>query len=62
MNEKEETNLENASEYSLAKMISYGSLWFTDATILAFFGLVGWIGCGFSCSCVRHICDMEYDK
>ena len=40
MNEKEETNLENASEYSLAKMISYGSLWFTDATILAFFGLV----------------------
>lgn len=39
-NVKKETDLENASEYSLLKTISYGSLWFTDATILAFFGLV----------------------
>jgi len=37
---KKGTNLENDSEYSLAKTISYASLWFTDATILAFFGLV----------------------
>ena len=37
---KKEIDLENASEYSLAKTISYGSLWFTDNTILAFFGLI----------------------
>ncbi len=37
---KKELELENASEYSLAKTISYGSLWFTDNMILAFFGLV----------------------
>jgi len=33
-------SLEEEHDYSLAKTVSYASMWFTDATILAFFGVV----------------------
>jgi GPH family glycoside/pentoside/hexuronide:cation symporter len=37
---KNEDNLGLGHQYSLAKIISYASMWFTDAVILAFFGVV----------------------
>lgn len=37
---KRDESLGNLHEYSLAKIISYSTVWFTDSMILAFFGVV----------------------